>query len=129
MNETFTYLYLKFDVNKAREILGERDVHHIKPQHGWSVLVHVDEKYAMTTDISIPVILAQIVLRDSETKKVEVFHVMIDGHHRNYRATVEGAESIPARVLTIEETFETLISAHPPQLKKMKKWAKEVSHA
>ncbi|MCG8914895.1 hypothetical protein L6E12_03710 [Actinokineospora sp. PR83] len=60
---------------------------------------YFDKDYAMTTDLSDPVIVATLV--DKEGVASPLF---IDGTHRLYRAFQEGVEELPAYVLTAEET-------------------------
>lgn len=59
-----------------------------------------DRDYAMTTDLSDPVLIAT--LRNSEG---EEFPLLIDGTHRLYRAHAEGRSGLPAYVLTAEESL------------------------
>jgi hypothetical protein len=60
-----------------------------------------DHEYAMTTELSEPVILATI--HSDETGMVAP--LLIDGTHRLYRAYVEGVPELPAHLLNTEETL------------------------
>ncbi|MEU7822955.1 hypothetical protein [Catellatospora sp. NPDC049133] len=59
-----------------------------------------DAAYAMTTDLSIPLVLAML------PDPVGGNHVplLIDGTHRLYRAMREGVDELPVHVLTADET-------------------------
>jgi hypothetical protein len=59
-----------------------------------------DRDYAMTADLSDPVLVAT--LRNNEG---EEFPLLIDGTHRLFRANAEGLAELPAYVLTAEESL------------------------
>lgn len=59
-----------------------------------------DRDYAMTTDLSEPVLVAT--LRNNEG---EEFPLLIDGTHRLFRANAENLAELPAYVLTAEESL------------------------
>jgi len=66
-----------------------------------------DRAYAMTTDLSEPLIVAT--LRTSDHSESPL---LIDGTHRLYRAYQEGIAELPAYVLDIEETLLIRESAY-----------------
>ncbi|RRJ54647.1 hypothetical protein EHV15_34180 [Paenibacillus oralis] len=57
-------------------------------------LVEVDHEYALTTDLSKPGIIIQLTREHS---------LMVDGHHRLYRAIVESRSTYPAYYLSLDE--------------------------
>lgn len=59
-----------------------------------------DRDYAMTTDVSEPLLVAT--LRNNEG---EEFPLLIGDTHRLYRAQVDGVAELPAYVLTVEESL------------------------
>lgn len=59
----------------------------------------VDRAYAMTTNLTTPVILAQISINGSPPAPL-----LIDGIHRLYHAWHDGMPRLPAHLLSVEET-------------------------
>ncbi len=59
----------------------------------------LDRAYAMTTDLTKPVIVAQLLISGQPSSPL-----LIDGTHRLYRAWREGVPQLPAYLLTDEET-------------------------
>lgn len=59
-----------------------------------------DRDYAMTTDLSDPILIATLRNREGEE-----FPLLIDGTHRLYHANAEGLGELPAYVLTVEESL------------------------
>jgi hypothetical protein len=59
-----------------------------------------DRDYAMTTDLSEPLLVAAL-----RSEEGEEFPLLIDGTHRLYRAFVEGVNELPAYLLSIEESL------------------------
>lgn len=57
-----------------------------------------DAAYAMTTDLTKPVIIAVVMVEDQPTA------LLIDGTNRLYHALADGVEKLPGYVLTVEET-------------------------
>lgn len=55
----------------------------------------VDEEYARTADLSVPVLMADMARRKGE----EPVYMLIDGTHRVRRAYVDGLETLPAYLL------------------------------
>ena len=93
---------------------------HIKPQPGFSPMVHIDYEYANTVDLTKPVLFARIVLSD------EVIPLLIDGHHRNYKGHKEGLLEIPAKILSVKDTLTVMECGVPSKLKQMKQQAKKL---
>ncbi len=60
----------------------------------------VDRDYAMTTDLTQPVILGQLAINNLPPAAL-----LIDGVHRLYRAWREAIPRLPAHLLTVEETL------------------------
>jgi hypothetical protein len=61
---------------------------------------NLDRAYALTTDLSEPVLVATL-----RNESGEEFPLLIDGTHRLYRAYAEQVAELPAHVLTVEETL------------------------
>ncbi len=61
----------------------------------------VDRLYAMSTDLTAPVILGQLSVNGSPPAAL-----LIDGVHRLYRAWRENLPLLPAYLLTAEETLQ-----------------------
>jgi hypothetical protein len=59
----------------------------------------LDREYAMTTDLTRPVIVAQLLIDGLPPSPL-----FIDGTHRLYRAWREGVAQLPAYVLTVAES-------------------------
>jgi hypothetical protein len=66
----------------------------------FTALPDLDRDYAMTTDLSEPVLIATMQNEDGEA-----FPLLIDGTHRLYRAYVERIAELPTYVLTVDETL------------------------
>jgi hypothetical protein len=64
----------------------------------------LDEKYAMTTDLTRPLIFVPFKGKDQ----------LIDGHHRLFKAAVLGADALLAYFLTQEEADACLVCKLPP---------------
>ncbi|MFC3499916.1 hypothetical protein ACFOOK_02860 [Micromonospora krabiensis] len=58
----------------------------------------LDRSYATATDLTTPVIIAQLLISGSPSP------LLIDGIHRLYRAWRGGLPQLPAYLLTVEET-------------------------
>lgn len=115
-----------FNIDRAQEIIAE----HPRPAHSLPVLPWTraygldrddrqsvaligpgpdfDREYAMTTDLTEPVIVA--IMRSQETG--EVAPLLIDGTHRLYRAYEEGLDVLPVYVLNTEESLAIREDAH-----------------
>jgi hypothetical protein len=60
----------------------------------------LDRDYAMTTDLTRPLILATV-----QASGKDPANLLIDGWHRAFRAHAEGRTHLPAYVLTLQETL------------------------
>jgi hypothetical protein len=60
-----------------------------------------DRGYAMTTDLTEPVIVAMLHSQEDDRD----YPLLIDGTHRLYRAHAEGTPELPVYVLNVEETL------------------------
>jgi hypothetical protein len=107
-----------FNVNRAQAIIAEstREVVQL-PVAPWaqfygldnpdgtsvslfSPLPEFNRDYAMTTDLSDPLLVAMLRNNDGE-----VFPLLIDGTHRLYRGHVEHVATLPAHALTEGESL------------------------
>ncbi|MCP2325192.1 hypothetical protein HDA40_003699 [Hamadaea flava] len=60
---------------------------------------HFDRAYAMSTDLTKPVIVTHLLIDGAEPSPL-----LIDGTHRLYRAWREGVPQLPAYLLTVAES-------------------------
>lgn len=109
-----------FSVNRAQELLAEQPREPVKlPVAPWARFYSLEtpkdassvplfapgsgfnRDYAMTTDLSSPLIVATLRNRDTE----EEFPLLIDGTHRLYRAYTERVSDLPAYVLNADESL------------------------
>ena len=111
----------RFDIQAARRRLAERPRDSVEvPVEPWAraylpppgvtdrfplVAVDVDPAYAMTVDLTEPLILGTL---QAEGRSPEV--LVIDGWHRLYRASLEARQTLPGHVLDLAET--TAIRSH-----------------
>lgn len=91
-----------------------------KVNPAWFGFHRINEEYAMTTDTEKPVLIATITIDG------QLFHLMIDGNHRHFKAHKLGIETIKARVFSVAETFDFLQVWNEAQLRRMKKSAREL---
>jgi hypothetical protein len=107
-----------FNVNQAKAIIAKRprETHSLVVQpwahfygldtpdgQSFSLLrpsSSFDAAYALTTDLTEPVIIATL-----RSRQDEQFPLLIDGTHRLYRAQNEGVTELPAYVLDVAETL------------------------
>lgn len=119
----FQFAAWRFDVDQAQRLI-EQAPREIKQENvaewaaayktasllpdaapSYSVLVvgpraeNFNREYALSTDLTEPVIIAQIEGDDGKPQML-----LIDGCHRLYRHFVEGSETMPAVYLTVVET-------------------------
>ncbi len=97
----------KWDVSAALEIVkGRMQMVMIFPAEIATIgkNVKVDHDYAMTTDLTIPVIAVVIQLDEMR----DMF--IIDGWHRIHKAVQLGIENIPCYVLSEEQTKTVTLS-------------------
>lgn len=104
-----------FDVDRAQALLAERP-REPKPlavmpwvrQYGLDLLdepnrgfgLEFDREYAMTTDLTNPLIVVTLHLPGSGNSSL-----LIDGTHRLYRAYREEVTELPAYVLNVDESL------------------------
>ena len=107
-----------FNVNRAQAIIAEspRETTQL-PVAPWAQFYGLDNRgrvsvslfsprsefdrdYAMTTDLSAPVLVATLRANDGDE-----FPLLIDGAHRLYRAYAEGVTTLPADVLSADESL------------------------
>lgn len=115
-----------FDVDRAQALLAERpreaEPIPIMPwvrQYGLDLLDELDRvpilgigpdferEYAMTTDLTRPLIVATLHLPGSGNRSL-----LIDGTHRLYRAYREDVMELPAHVLDVAESLEIRLDQH-----------------
>jgi hypothetical protein len=120
-NQHFHFGPWVFDIDKAQDLVSEQpwEVRSLVVE-AWAQFYGLDDnhddrhsvsligpgpefnrRYAMTTDLAEPVIVAT--LHSEETG--EESPLLIDGTHRLFRAYQEGVESLPAYVLSVEESL------------------------
>ena len=112
--QIFQFGALSFDVEKAHLILWHAPRPRCRiPVEPWARLYGLDDNpasliapgptfdraYAMTTDLTRPVILALL-----ETEDQLGNPILIDGCHRLYHANARGVIDLPAYQLTVTET-------------------------
>jgi len=130
--EYFDYLYYTWNIDRARELLKNRrrdkrpttiNVDEIFNAISWGGFlgVSINEEYALTqTDLTQPLIFGWIKIkktRDSDEPH-GWFQILIDGHHRLYRAKQEGLTVLPAYILTKKENHEAAEGMRRPPLRK-----------
>lgn len=72
----------------------------------------VDPEYTLKTDLTKPLIFGLVKVQGSW------YRILIDGHHRLYRAFQEGVQELPAYYLTKAENRKTVISDKKPPVKR-----------
>lgn len=136
--QTFHYAHWVWDIEKAEQLIQKRrkkdkditsaNVDHIFESIRWSLPEHpvfagimIDPNYALTkADISKPLIFGQF--KDRKTK--QWYSILIDGHHRLYRAKHEGLKEMPAYCLNKRENNAAMLGMHrfpPRRFKRSKK--------
>lgn len=110
--EKFVFGPLTFDIDKAREMDGLTPNAMVEVSPDWSHQINVDTDAAMQSTSENPVMIAQI----PHTNGVE--NLLIDGHHRMFKALHEGKKELPAHVFSPEESME-LCETHPDMKEKM----------
>lgn len=102
----FIFGPFRLDIDQALAIIGDREPNNrlrrisiAGPAYDLDNKPGIDREYAMTTDLSVPLIAATF-----EGGGIQV----IDGYHRFYRAYKEGVESLPLHVLSEAETRQIM---------------------
>jgi hypothetical protein len=119
-NQRFYFGVWVFDVDRAQALIVERprETHRLpvglwarfyglddnrEDRHSISLIgpgPNFDRRYAMTTDLNEPVIVAMLRNEDAG----EDAPLLIDGTHRLFRAYTEGVAELPAYVLSMDES-------------------------
>lgn len=121
-HEDFCFGDLTFDIDDAKEMCDGIANADIEVNEGWSYKINVDEAAAVNSTSENPVIVAQIPTSHG------VFPLLIDGHHRHYRARMDDENTLPAYLLTVEQTL-AIIHTHPDMLASLKKNARRISES
>lgn len=103
-NEIFSFLTLNFDIAKAKKMMVEKKVRWMKAKPKMALpMINVDVKYAMTTDLKLPLIFIEHQIKDT------TYIMLIDGYHRLTKA-VKLNKNIRYVVFTLEEKFKFELS-------------------
>lgn len=111
-NEKFVFGPMTFDIDKAREISGGKPNSTAAVSADWSHKINVDTKAAMKSKNPEPVIIAQVPSTNGSQK------LLIDGHHRMFKALHDGKTEVPAFVMSPEDTM-SIMETHPDLMNKM----------
>lgn len=110
--ETFHYFDQVVDINRAKKLLKKRkrpiklvDVNNLYHKIDWSLL-DLNPKHASKTNLRKPLIFAV-----SRGSRHQAYSLLVDGHHRLYKAYREGIERLPAFFLTRYETNACVLAA------------------
>ena len=104
--EKFAFGDMTFDVDAAKEICGGVPNEEIQVDPSWSYKINVDKVAALNSKSTNPVLIAQIPTENG------LKPLLIDGHHRLYKAIQEGRDKLPAYVLSPEESL-FIMDTHP----------------
>lgn len=126
-HQTFHYLWYVWDIEAAERAIAKRrrpdlqeiDVDHVYGAINWSTPdrptfggVSVDPEYALRrADVSKPLLFGLI--KDGSAW----YSILIDGHHRLYRAKAEGLKSMPAYYLNKRENHHSMLGPRRAPLK------------
>lgn len=106
MNETFTFLYKRWSVCKAKEIIKNKQKKPLtfEVELAASVLpfIHIDEEHAKSSNVDLE---SPCIMIEYKSGK-ETSHMFIDGWHRIWRAELEGRSTLKTYFLTTEEAKE-----------------------
>jgi hypothetical protein len=100
--EHFRLLAGLWDIQKAKELVKDREPDGtVSPNNldAWGDAIYIDKEYAMTVDLSRPLIVAHIAGD----------YLLIDGWHRMYRARQEGVEQLKAHLLSEDDEAKVRI--------------------
>jgi len=104
--EWCNFMGLDFRVHEARK-LAEKYTPIQKPVKDSQYGLHtVNKEYAMTTDLTQPLIYATLILSDDKGKFT--YELCIDGSHRAYKADKMGISTLPSVVLSPEDTLKVM---------------------
>lgn len=110
--ERFAFGDMTFDVDAAKEMSQGKPNTEIDVHEDWSYKINVDGVAAMQSTSTNPVIVAQIPTESG------IYPLLIDGHHRHYKARENGEKTLPAFMLTPEETL-FIMDTHPDLMTKL----------
>jgi hypothetical protein len=118
--QRFQFGVWRFNIDRAQALITEQPretqplpvaawaryygLDHAEDRHSISLIgpgPDFDRSYAMTTDLTEPVIVATLHSKEHD----EDYPLLIDGTHRLYRAHQEGVAVLPAYVLDVTETL------------------------
>lgn len=104
-DELFTILACTWNVTTAATLAKNNETHEIPVKYLTHLagFIRIDKTYAMTTDLTNPILIAPIGDKDHDT------NIMIDGWHRLHRAIQEGIQTLPAKILTIEQSNQSRV--------------------
>jgi len=117
--ERFSFGDLTFDVDAAKEMCGGVANDEIEVSSKWSFKINVDKVAALNSKSTAPVIIAMI-----PTTKGLV-PLLIDGHHRMYKAQQDGKETIDAYVMSPEESL-FICDSHPDMMTTLNKNLRDI---
>jgi hypothetical protein len=97
-DETYSFLWLSFNVTYALELYGAREAAARIKSNSTSGMTHIDVAYAMSEacDPTRPGLLATLPGANGR--------LLIDGNHRAFKAAALGQEMFPVIVLSEEES-------------------------
>lgn len=139
-HQHFDYLWYTWDINKAEALIAKRrkrdkdiqeiDVAHVYGSINWSTPDRptfggtiVNPEYALTkADVTKPLIFG--LFKDKTTW----FSILIDGHHRLYRAQAEGLAKMPAYFLNKRENYHSMLGPRRAPLKKLRRKLRRKLH-
>jgi hypothetical protein len=100
VKQTFQYFGFHFDVDKALKLVTKYPVEMITPtQEMMGTFLEVDKDYAMGRDLSKPILFATVLVENKQ------YNILIDGHHRLYKALAEKVKQIPSITLNLKDTL------------------------
>lgn len=110
--EKFVFGPMTFDIDKAREMSAGKANSSAAVSADWSHRINVDEKAALKATNQEPVIIGQLPTTNGAQK------LLLDGHHRMFKALSDGKNELPAYTMSPEETM-SIMETHPDLMKKM----------
>jgi len=129
-HQMFDFMWYTWNIDKAIALIAKRrkknkdiknmDVDQIYNAIRWSTPdrpvfagTNVDPEYALTkADVNKPLVFG--LLKDKNTW----YSILIDGHHRLYRAHAEGIKNMPAYFLNKRENHHAMVGLRKAPLKR-----------
>ncbi len=113
-DEIFTFFILRFNVSEALRLLEAKPRPtfrvRVKAIQNQILGIKLDTEHAMTTDTNKLLILAYVHL-PAEGRKLGYWeYMLIDGHHRLYKAVKQGLKWIDLHLLMPDESEQIRIS-------------------